>query len=60
MLLVTGGHSMKDIVHAQSQAGLAASSPAVVKDPTQASLALVLLRLLPDWLTALGTGSSCR
>lgn len=32
MLMVTGGHSMKEVKHIQSQAGLASDSPSTGKD----------------------------
>lgn len=32
MLMVTGGHSMKEVTHIQSQAGLASNSPPAGKD----------------------------
>lgn len=32
MLMVTGGHSKKDVMHIQSQAGLASNSPPAGKD----------------------------
>lgn len=32
MLMVTGGHSMKQVLHLQSQAGLASNSPPAAKD----------------------------
>lgn len=32
MLMVTGGHSMKEVLHLQSQAGLASNSPPAAKD----------------------------
>ena len=39
MLLVTGGHSMQEVMHIQSQAGLASCSPAA-KDRHQVSCSL--------------------
>ena len=32
MLMVTGGHTMKEVLHLQSQAGLASNSPPAAKD----------------------------
>lgn len=37
MLLVTGGHSMKEVMRIQSQAGLASRSPPAVRDRHQVS-----------------------
>ena len=42
MLLVTGGHSMKQVMHIQSQAGLAEATP-----PAAAASALPLVSLPP-------------
>ena len=38
MLLVTGGHSMKEVMQIQSQAGLASFSPPAVRGPRQVSV----------------------
>ncbi len=51
MLLVTGGHSMKEVMHIQSQAGLAEGTPPAAAAAAASTLPLVslpsLLLMLP-------------